>query len=196
MKNELTDLDPAIWRPVPIAPMPLLAELRLAVLTRSTSRIPKWKFRAAPDVVVQIQPRPASVSKINKDGLPWFDGRAVIRDDATEATLNDPTRDGWKINFRVTLDYASMEWVFKIYGVGCREEWRSDAITTRDRLVDLMPVAFARLRPEMMLKPSCLMCGKALTDPVSMARWIGPECAGTTSRSVPYTFMLTAEDAA
>jgi len=44
-----------------------------------------------------------------------------------------------------------------------------------------------------MLKPACLMCGKALTDPVSMARWIGPECAGTSSAVVPYTFIL--EDA-
>jgi uncharacterized protein YndB with AHSA1/START domain len=28
-----------------------------------------------------------------------------------------------------------------------------------------------------MFQPACLLCGKALTDPVSMARWIGPECA-------------------
>ena len=27
----------------------------------------------------------------------------------------------------------------------------------------------------------CLICGKQLTDPVSMARFIGPECAGTSS---------------
>jgi hypothetical protein len=26
-----------------------------------------------------------------------------------------------------------------------------------------------------------MICGKGLTDPASMARWIGPECASTTS---------------
>jgi Family of unknown function (DUF6011) len=38
--------------------------------------------------------------------------------------------------------------------------------------------------PEKMLCPNCLLCGKALTDPVSMARFIGPECAGTSSANL------------
>jgi hypothetical protein len=37
----------------------------------------------------------------------------------------------------------------------------------------------------MMLAPNCLLCGKGLTDPASMARGIGPECAGTSSIHAP-----------
>ena len=31
----VSDLDPAIWAPVPIAPMPMLACLRVCILSRS-----------------------------------------------------------------------------------------------------------------------------------------------------------------
>jgi hypothetical protein len=34
-----------------------------------------------------------------------------------------------------------------------------------------------KLSSQSMLSPACLACGRALTDPVSMARLIGPECA-------------------
>jgi hypothetical protein len=44
---------------------------------------------------------------------------------------------------------------------------------------------FDRLTPKAMLSPQCLVCGKGLTDPASMARWIGPECAGTSSLHIP-----------
>ena len=33
----------------------------------------------------------------------------------------------------------------------------------------------------LMFGANCLLCGKGLTDPASMARRIGPECAGTSS---------------
>jgi hypothetical protein len=184
-------LDPAIWHPVPIAPMPLLVDLRNAVLIRSTTRMPKWKFRVEPDVVMQIQPRPNTKTKANPDCLPWFDCQAVIRDDVTGAMLKDPPPDSWKLQFNVTI---SDRWFFKVRSIGGYAGLRyDDALAVRERVIDLMPDAFARLHPEMMLKPSCLMCGKALTDPVSMARWIGPECAGTSSAVMPYTFIL--EDA-
>src|SRR5262245_35496183 len=38
---------------------------------------------------------------------------------------------------------------------------------------------------KVMLSAHCLICGKTLTDPASMARYIGPECAGTSSVHVP-----------
>ena len=40
--------------------------------------------------------------------------------------------------------------------------------------------------PAKMLSHNCVICGKGLTDPASMARWIGPECAGTSSLRVPF----------
>ena len=39
----------------------------------------------------------------------------------------------------------------------------------------------AVLNAARMFEAACLCCGKALTDPASMARFVGPECAGTSS---------------
>jgi hypothetical protein len=39
-----------------------------------------------------------------------------------------------------------------------------------------------------MLCHACLCCGKGLTDPASMARWIGPECWGSASINAPRLF--------
>ena len=36
---------------------------------------------------------------------------------------------------------------------------------------------FHTLEPHMFLRPHCLVCGKLLTDPISQARLVGPECA-------------------
>jgi hypothetical protein len=46
----------------------------------------------------------------------------------------------------------------------------------KTRLVTALP-ALQGLNTTFMFQPACLLCGKGLTDPVSMARWIGPECA-------------------
>ena len=74
------------------------------------------------------------------------------------------------------------DWHLKPTRVGFRTgQPHSDIFTVRDRLIETLPVAFDKLQPEMMLKPACLFCGRPLTDPVSMARWIGPEwghCGG------------------
>lgn len=207
----MSDLLSVIWRPVPIAPMPLLAALRDAVLVRSTTRMPKWKFRVADDIVIRVQPKPATITKTNRDGLPWFDCFSVIHGEANSTMLKDPPRDSWQVQFRLAIfpgwvgagddvedrvrsDAHCVEtaWRFKVTGMGFGGGLQNDAcLTVRDRLRDILPIAFERLRPEMMLKPACLMCGKMLTDPVSMARWIGPECAGTSSSAIPYTVFLT-----
>ena len=60
----MSDLDPAIWAPVPIAPMPMLAYLRVCILSRSAKRMPKWKFRVSPDIVTEVQPRPDSFAAV------------------------------------------------------------------------------------------------------------------------------------
>lgn len=170
--------------------MPLLAELRESVLRRSTTRMPKWNFRVQPDIVMQIQPHTDARTKAN-DGGSWFDCLAVIRDDVTGAMLKDFPQDSWKLKFKVTIRPSG--WFFHVYSVGFYNgQPQDDCLLVRDRLVALMPVAFERLRPSMMLRPSCLMCGKGLTDPVSMARWFGPECAGTSSTAIPYNFILEA----
>ena len=78
--------DPSFWEPHPIAPIAALAELRAHVLRRSTKRCPKWKFRLAPDLIVQLQPRPVCLLfgwPAKAQGRPQrilgFDGRGVPR---------------------------------------------------------------------------------------------------------------------
>ena len=78
--------------PSPIEPMPALAALRDAILQRSHKRMPRWRFRIAPDIVTQIQPKLAKRTRKNCDGLPWFDCRAVVHPEANAAMLTNPGR--------------------------------------------------------------------------------------------------------
>ncbi len=181
--DAMSDLDRAIWTPVSIKPLLTLAALRDMVLVRSTKRMPKWKFRVAPDVVAQIQARPGNLAAL-------FQCKAVVHDEAG-ADLFDGRRplDSWMIEFNLFATpnggagfSDGGEWHIKPTCVGFRTGHpHNDIFMVRDRLIETMPAAFEKLRPEMMLKPACLFCGKQLTGPVSMARWIGPECAGTAA---------------
>ena len=55
---------------------------------------------------------------------------------------------------------------------------------------------FTASMPPKMLSHHCMICGKGLTDPASMARWIGPECAGTSTLQVPFLITLDQTHAA
>src|SRR5262245_29238068 len=46
------------WKLERLSPIKILADLRGFVLERSHSRLPKWRFRLAPDLVIRIQPKP------------------------------------------------------------------------------------------------------------------------------------------
>ncbi|OLB79563.1 MAG: hypothetical protein AUI16_01045 [Alphaproteobacteria bacterium 13_2_20CM_2_64_7] len=71
-------------------------------------------------------------------------------------------------------------------GRGCPS---SGLIELRSRVIAALHVDhFAALKPDLMLSPACLCCGKGLTDPVSIARWIGPECWGSASTNIPRIF--------
>jgi hypothetical protein len=176
--------------PLPIEPMPALAALRDAVLQRSDKRMPKWSFRIAPDIVTQIQPKPAKRTRKNWDALPWFDCRAVVHPEASAVMLRDRPRDSWWIDFRLSIH--AQTWNFRATGIGFHRDCpNEDAILVRNRFFATLPIALAELRPSAMLKPACLMCSKPLTDPVSMARWIGPECFGSASSVIPFVVQLS-----
>jgi hypothetical protein len=55
----------------------------------------------------------------------------------------------------------------------------------RRRLLEELPARLDKLTPDLMLSANCLCCGKPLTDPASMARWIGPKCASSGALTVP-----------
>jgi hypothetical protein len=180
------------------APVPFLAELREEVLQHSLKRMPKWKFRLSADVVLQLQPKPTflpSAKAIERGIKPrriQFEGKAVKADSgATGAMLQKlPIGSGsnwWQLKFEI-FAYDEPEWLLQLRG-GC---WKHLAgregceTLGSDILAVFRSGFFDQLSPQAMLSPHCLICGKGLTDPASMARWIGPECAGTSTLRVPF----------
>jgi hypothetical protein len=69
-----------------------------------------------------------------------------------------------------------------VHGLPFKDETAAyaDRIAITRRLAEELP-RLAVLNSAAMFSPHCLLCGKELTDPASMARLIGPECAGTGS---------------
>jgi hypothetical protein len=195
------------WQARPIKPAPLLAELRDRVFRQSEKRSPKWKFRLAPDLVVQIQPKLTTA-------LLKFECRAVQCASADAATLvrkdHKQIENWWELRFDL-ISTNPTEWQLKPTCYNCnkptRDRWerygdadreaarhhREAAYLLPDRVITAFEGGhFDRLRPEIMLGHNCMICGKGLTDPVSMARFIGPECAGTASPNLPFTLDLNA----
>jgi hypothetical protein len=182
-----------------IKPIPFLAELRELVLQRSLQRMPKWRFRLAPDVVLQLQPKPTvmpsafAAARGIKPRFHHIEGLAVATEGANGQMLERLPRDRgspwWQARFALFADTPGSDW--NRYRGAAR--WKRDAgIEGLYRLEDLILEAlqggfFDHFRPEALLRPQCLCCGKQLTDPASMARMIGPECAGTSSLRVPFT---------
>jgi hypothetical protein len=173
-------------------PMPSLMYLRDVVLKERHDRCPKWRFRLAPDLVVQLQPRPAE----RRDRYQLFEG-IVIEDDAIE-----------KRHFGTVTSRASF--MFLDFGIRSSEHdkvdptpgqwhtvvWRSHGVRSAIEVLLGRLVAglcsLDRLDAHTLFEPACLICGKGLTDPASMARGIGPECAGTSSLDVGFLKVATA----
>ena len=182
----------------PISPIPFLAQLREEVLKRSLKRMPKWKFRVASDLVLQLQPKPtvmlsqAAMERGFKPKLQHFEGAAVMTENVTIAVFKQlphrPCPPWWQLKFNLYAEALDADWLFKPAG----GRWQAgadragvDAIA--QRLVAGFRTGFLDgSSPVEVLSHHCMICGKGLTDPASMARWIGPECANTSSLHVPF----------
>ena len=174
------------WAPVPIRPAPLLAELRDLVLTRSEKRALKWKWRLAPDVVLQIQPKLTLA-------LLKFECRAIRCENADLNTLLAKSTQIGRPNWRLSFDLSAStpeQWSVKSRGCGWRHGCDGSLVVgLRDEIVAAFEQGrFDKIEPTMMLSSHCLCCGKGLTDPVSQARHIGPECWGSASTNLPRIF--------
>jgi hypothetical protein len=189
-----------------LSPIPFLAELREEVLKHSLKRMPKWKFRFAPDLIVQLQPKPtimlsaAATARGLKPKLQHFEGVAVLSEGVTGEALKRlpkrPCPPWWQIKFELYAHEPKGEWIFRRtsgywqYGADPRQ-----TSTLVQRVITTLHGGFLTASaPAEMLSYNCVICGKGLTDPASMARWIGPECAGTSTLRVP--FVITANQAA
>ena len=184
---------PELWELQQVEPIPLLAKLRENVLRQNDGkRCPKWAFRLAGDLAVQLQPRPTLLAI--RPGSPQraleFLGLAhhEVGDDLPQNVFKSVGKDleirgaAWcRIAFALFANAGEDKWTFKATSA----RWARSLLAPRDmlfgcreRVIQTLPCRLATLRPELMLSRSCLVCGKTLTDPASIARWIGPECAG------------------
>jgi hypothetical protein len=167
-------------------PVPFLRDLRETVLAAGHTRLPKWRFRFADDFALQLQPKPAE----QRDRFRLFEGLAILG-----AGIKRRHFDTIKSQRGTGL--ASVKFGIADTGV-VKARYRGGDAPGRWRVwVDLVTKSsvkfevLERLRAALltmgdmpasrMFEPSCLICGKPLTDPASMARMVGPECAGTSS---------------
>jgi Family of unknown function (DUF6011) len=176
------------WSPTPIPPPRDLAELREYVLARSEKRSPRWRFRLAPDLVTQIQPKlTQAFARFECSALQCEGANAEL----LTGSRKDIGRDHWKVSFDLRAT-GPEDWVFKPTRLGWRRACDLSVFQVlRERLVTVFrSSAFSDLKLATLLQPHCLCCGKALTDPVSMARMIGPECWGSGSVNLPFTLKV------
>ena len=172
------------WTPIAIPPQPLLVDLRSRVFERSEKRSPKWKFRLVPDLILQIQPKLSTA-------LARFECLAILCENASRelfaTSRREVDRDYWRLGFELRATIPE-EWELKPRSTGWKHGANRERLfELRDRIVAAFRNgSFSRLRPEIMFGSHCMICGKGLTDPVSQARFIGPECAGTTSPNLPF----------
>jgi Family of unknown function (DUF6011) len=167
----------------------------LSIVDRDPKRTPKWRFRVAPDLAIELQP----MKKTYRRGR-WvhtrterfsFQGRALCCEHVDIGSMSTPTlylsragRPYVEVGFAIEGDDP---WTYRTAGRGWSRDCPYDRNEVEQRVVtSLTDGTFDVLRPAQMLSLSCLMCGKALTDPVSQARLIGPECAKTSSPELPF----------
>lgn len=185
-------IDKAIWEAVPVVTSPALAAMHKVIFAQAALkkvRSPRWTFELADDLAVQMQAR-------MNGPVPWYEGRLLTAPGASRQMLlaaHQP-RGVWLVFFRISA--GQDPWLLKCTGV----RWPSgesvpeaEFFQLRSRLV----AAFAGRAFEDLgnygLAGHCICCGKQMSDPVSMARHVGPECWGTASVTLP--FFLQAQTA-
>ena len=180
------------WFPEPIPSIPLLQQLNDWVIKQNEKRLPKWKFKFVSDLAVQVQ------SKLTRKHAILFECVAIQTENVTAKHFTEPKSlrgsAYWRLTFILFHDEQDTAWQFKAKsagrGPGCPA---SGLIELRQQIIDVLhPNCFAHLSPDRMLSPACICCGKGLTDPASVARWIGPECWGSGSVNIPRVFKAEA----
>jgi hypothetical protein len=94
--------------------------------------------------------------------------------------------------FDLYAEVGSDTWLFKATGgLSCDPEIQPRQFALRDRVRESLSLEhFSKFDPKKMFSSHCFCCGKGLTDPASMARFIGPECAQTGSLNIPGVLQL------
>jgi Family of unknown function (DUF6011) len=183
---------------IPLRPSPALDQLAEIVFGQSTKRSPIWKFRIASDLIVSIQPKvevgyPPGVPRVSGNLTPirFFKCRAVEGDGVNAEALAKRRRQDCRIGFVIR------DWQVKRKSIWNRHGETSQydpPLAVERRVVTAFERGFFEgLQPQRMLGHHCVVCGKGLTDPVSMARLIGPECFGSSSANLPWVLRTNAD---
>jgi hypothetical protein len=199
VRQEALDASRKFWETEAVAPLPWLVALRDEVMRRNPKRCPKWGFNLAPDLdvpdlVVQLQPRPTLAEWPRRHAQPLylgvclFDPKGVAKGVFHDGREKEDERPGRaRLKFELG-DGGAAGWLFRPTRWKARRgdgSQRVDWLALRRRLLEEMPARLDKFAPDIMLSSHCLLCGKTLTDPASMARWIGPECASSGALTVP-----------
>jgi hypothetical protein len=199
----------ALWEAATMIPVPFLAELRNVIVNgpEPPKRTPKWRFKVADDFALQLQAK-------DKERV-LFEGVALEGDGITGDSFKENRsehRHLWQLKFDIRPDgdlwrlkptsarYGAMnvEGRWAIETREMRESVGMRALTrVKGRIIEALGSMFKDGQVPL-LEDYCLMCGRALTDPVSRSRHIGPECWGSSSNLVPLHIgrLLTEEEAA
>jgi hypothetical protein len=119
-----------------------------------------------------------------KQAVVKFVGKAVMTAGASAADLKKHKRGAREQKFSLLQFDGEPDWQLTL---GSRTWPAGSDVSSVAPLSAAIAAAlqgdgiFTQLTPERMLKPACMICGKGLTDPASRSRWVGPECAATTS---------------
>jgi len=165
---------------VDIPPPGQFVAIREWLLALAKPKWPKWRLRLAADLLCELhacRPNPPFA-------VPGFEGRGLCVEAAAYADLEKrPERPFQQVHFQ--LDCREGQWQWRAMKWRWHIEGDADRIAAvRTRLLTAFHIRqFDALGLDLLARPACLLCGKLLTDPLSMARLIGPECAGTAQQA-------------
>ena len=135
------------------------------VIAQNEKRLPKWKFKLTSNLAVQIQP------KLTRAHALLFECIAIQTENPSLKLFTEPKSLRGQSYWRMKSSYSTTS-----RGPSGRLSLRalvadmdapsSGLLELRSSVIAaLHPNHFATLKPDLMLSPACLCCGKGLTDP-------------------------------
>jgi hypothetical protein len=188
---------------IAVPALPALAALHNHVLEQSEKRSPKWRFRLGAELGLQLQVKPYKSRRY------YFEGRALLQPDIgiqhfapkaqPEITLLFALSGGeaeWQIepSYIRWTEAAVARLPHEVLEANRYNTYRSDDIREliTPPLLAALPQLGDSFLPSLLFEPKCMNCGRTLTDPVSQARGIGPECFGSASEALPWLIEVAA----
>ena len=131
------------WYPDKIAPIPLLQQLNDWVIARNERRLPKWKFKFAADLTVQIQPKITRAHFILFECVALRTIDVLVQLFTKPASLRAHPHPYWRINFNLYGEEKdASRWWLKPFGA------KRGKLCLVSEFIDLRLRLVEELRPE------------------------------------------------